>query len=67
MYKNKNLQIYNVDKDVLFSKNCHQLLDEKFSREFFEFKKDISNLLNGVTLVVNCSLCCIIFFLGYFS
>lgn len=66
MYKNKNLQIYNVDKDVLFSKNCHQLLDENL-RIFFEFKKDISNLLNGVTLVVNCSLCCIIFFLGYFS
>lgn len=63
MYKNKNLQIYNVDKDVLFLKNCHQLLDESL-RVFFEFKKDI--LKCGVTLVVNCLLCCTIFFLGYF-
>lgn len=64
MYKNKNLQIYNVDKNVLFLKNCHQLLDESL-RVFFEFKKDISNPC-GVTLVVNCLLCCTIFFLGYF-
>lgn len=61
--------IYNVD--VLFSKNCHQVFDDSL-RIFFEVKKDALNLLNCATLVVNCPLCFITFFMDispnfYFS